>query len=168
MMVDPDIPPSANSTNELLHWLQTGLTSANSTTTVAGVEVYELVNTGNTSALASYRPPNPPAQAPLSHRYTQMLLNLTDNLAAVGILQTYAQNRTNFSAVNVIQAAGLTVLAGNWFNVTNTSTATTSGTGAASSTGSAVPSSTGGAALAGSGGLMVSGLGVFAAAIAML
>lgn len=163
-MVDLDIPPSPNSTNQRLHWLQTGLTSAESVTTVAGVQVHELVNAGNSSALAVYNAPNPPARAPLSHRYTQFLFNLTGNTAAVAILQPYAQNRSNFSAANVISAAGLTVLAGNWFNVTNTSitASETSGT----STPLATP--TGGAMLVCAGGSLVAGMGVFAAAVAML
>jgi hypothetical protein len=124
MMVDPDIPPSAGSTNELLHWMQAGLTSANTATTIGGVKVFELVNTANESALASYIQPSPPNKAPLSHRYTQMLLNTTGNSSVLATLQSFAKTRGNFSATNVVKAAGITVLAGNSFNVTNGGTLT--------------------------------------------
>jgi len=120
MMVDPDLPPSPGSTNELLHWMQTGLTSANTSTTIRGFQVFELVNTGNESALASYIKPSPPNEAPHTHRYTQMLLNITGNGSALNALKGFSSSRTNFSAANVVKSAGLTILAGNSFNVTNT------------------------------------------------
>lgn len=163
MMVDPDIPASAGSTNELLHWMQAGLTSANTTTTVAGVQVFELVNVGNTTALASYIQPSPPNRAPLSHRYTQMLLNTTGNSSIVSTLASFAQTRQNFSAVNVVKAAGLTVLAGNSFNVTNATTTSGNGTSTGSSSSSAtstgLPRSTGGAGELKSGGALIAGRG---------
>lgn len=196
MMVDPDIPPQTvgGPTTELLHWMQAGLVSANTTTTIGGVKVFELINPGNTSALASYIQPSPPNKAPLSHRYTQMLLNTTGNSSVLSTLSKFAATRQNFSAVNVVQSAGLTVLAGNSFNVTAatnttaggatnaststvTQTSTLAGGASATATGksnatttSGTPKSTGGAVLgqsAGSGAV-IAGLGAFAAAFAML
>jgi hypothetical protein len=141
MMVDPDLPPSTGSTNELLHWMQAGLTSSDTVTTVAGVQVHELVNTANEPALASYIQPSPPNRAPLSHRYTQLLLNTTGNSSVLTTLQTFAKTRTNFSAVDVVRSAGLTVLFGNSFNVTNSGSNSTAQANATSTT--ARPTGTG-------------------------
>ena len=199
MMVDPDIPPqtAGGPTVELLHWMQAGLVSANTTTTIGGVKVFELINPGNTSALASYIQPSPSNKAPLSHRYTQMLLNTTGNSSVLSTLSKFAATRQNFSAVNVVNSAGLTVLAGNSFNVTaatnttaggaanatsastNTLTRTSTLAGGASATATGkgnatttagAPKSTGGAVLGNSAGsgAIIAGLGAFAAAVAML
>lgn len=140
MMVDPDIPPAVvgNPTSELLHWMQGGLVSASTASTVGGVQIFELINPKNQSAFASYLGPSPPAKAPLTHRYTQMLLNTTDNTNAVSSLSKFATVRTNFSAVSVVQSSGAILVAGNSFNVTNT---TGSGTATGTISGSS-PSST--------------------------
>ena len=136
MMVDPDIPPQSagGATSELLHWMQAGLVSSNTSTTIGGMKVFELVNPSNTTPLASYIQPSPPDKSPLSHRYTQLLLNTTGNSSALSVLAKFAMTRTNFSAVNVVNSAGLTVLMGNSFNVT-AATNTTSSSGSSSRNG---------------------------------
>jgi hypothetical protein len=136
MMVDPDIPPqtAGGPTGELLHWMQAGLVSANTTTTIGGVKVFKLINPSNTSALASYIQPSPPNKAPLSHRYTQMLLNTTGNSTVLSTLSKFAATRQNFSAVNVVKSAGLAVLAGNSFNVTAATNMTVGGAANSTST----------------------------------
>ena len=173
MMVDPDIPPATagGATSELLHWMQTGLVSANTMTTIAGQQVYELVNPANTSALASYFGPSPPNKVPESHRYTQLLLNTTSNSSAIVTLQQFAATRTNFNAVNAVNSAGLVVLAGNWFVVSNTTGAnSTSVAGAgASSTSRPAGSKAGAERLSGGGGgAILAALGSLAAAMMIL
>lgn len=131
MMVDPDIPPNTagGTTSELLHWMQGGLVSANSSSKIAGVTVFELVNPSNTSAFASYIGPSPPNKSPTSHRYTQLLMRTDGNTSVLTTLAKFGQTRSNFSAVNVVKSSGLTVLAGNSFNVTANSNTTGIGSG---------------------------------------
>jgi len=192
MMVDPDIPPqtAGGPTTELLHWMQSGLVSANTSTTIGGVKVFELRNPSNTTAFASYIGPSPPNKAPQTHRYTQMLLNTTGNVTALTSLAKFAMTRSNFSAVNVVRSSGLTVLAGNSFNVTadssttgvgsgnstipgaTTSTQTVTGAGS-SATGKSgvngtVPKTTNNGGRVGGGGAIVAGLGALIAAMAIL
>lgn len=133
-MVDPDIPgaPADGKTGQFLHWMQTDLTSAASATTVGGQQIFVLSN--STAPAAVYAQPSPPNRAPVSHRYTELLVNTTGNTAAVASLKTAGASRGNFSALNVINAAGAKVIFGNSFNVTNEQAL--SGT-AANSTGSA-------------------------------
>jgi hypothetical protein len=179
-MVDPDVPTGA-STSELLHWMQPGLVSASNSTFIAGVQMFELINPNKVSAFATYIQPSPPNKAPNTHRYTQLLLNTTGNSSVLSTLSKFAATRTNFSAVNVVKAAGLTVLAGNSFNVTNTTLAQanitkTSATAArASSTGTATGSTNGTATpkIAGANvndgrGAYIAGLVALAAAVMML
>lgn len=192
-MVDPDIPPATagGPTGELLHWMQPGLVSANNITFIGGVQMFELINPSNVSAFATYIQPSPPNKAPNTHRYTQLLLNTTGNSSALSTLSKFAATRTNFSAVNVVQAAGLAVLFGNSFNVTNTTltqsniTKTTAGAGGTvtmtatlagmastgtsnSSTGTS-PKSAGGVPSGQNGGAAyLAGLGALAAAVMML
>jgi len=186
MMVDPDIPPvtAGGPTSELLHWMQPGLVSADNSTLIAGIQMFELINPSNISAFATYIQPSPPNKVPNTHRYTQLLLNTTGNSGALSTLSTFAATRTNFSAVNVVQNAGLTVLFGNSFNVTNitlnqsnitkttgaggtvTMTATLAGTAptgtGSSSTAGGVPSGQNG------GAAYIAGLGALAAAFMIL
>ena len=98
--------------------------------------------------------------------------------------------RSNFSAVNVVRSSGLTVLAGNSFNVTadssttgvgsgnstipgaTTSTQTVTGAGS-SATGKSgvngtVPKTTNNGGRVGGGGAIVAGLGALIAAMAIL
>jgi hypothetical protein len=195
MMVDPDIPPATagGSTSELLHWMQSGLVSANNSTFVGGVNIFELINPTNTSALATYIQPSPPNKSPTTHRYTQMLLNTTGNSSAISTLPIFAKTRTNFSAVNVVKNTGLNVVFGNSFNVTNVTltqsniTKTTAGvaggagstgTGASAGTaatstgktnGTTTPKSAGGVPTVSDGrGAYIAGLGALAAAIMLL
>jgi hypothetical protein len=125
-MIDLDIPTNTSTTNTLLHWMQTGLTPATSPTmlnTTAGQNmVFLLQNTSNTAPAAPYVGPGPPARNPLSHRYTQILVD-TSGLAtqATSVLETAAKTRLGFDAMTVLKQAGLAtkVVAGNSFNVTN-------------------------------------------------
>lgn len=121
MMVDPDIPPATagGSTSELLHWMQAGLVSSNTSTTIGGVTTFELINPMNVTAFATYIQPSPPNKAPNTHRYTQLLLNTTGNTSSLTTLARFAMTRTNFSASNVINSAGVKIIAGNSFDVTN-------------------------------------------------
>ena len=128
IMVDPDIPRPTP--QELLHWMQTGLVSANTSTNVAGRQIFALEAPENTPAIAAYIAPSPPALNPVTHRYIQLLLNTTGNEAAVSSLRMAGSgSRTPFDAEEVINAAGLRVLAGNWFNVTNTSSTKSTASG---------------------------------------
>jgi hypothetical protein len=157
MMVDPDIPPATagGPTTELLHWMQSGLVSANTTTTIGGVKVFELINPSNTKALASYVGPSPPNVSPQTHRYTQLLLETSGASNGTGLNSTglaagnstvslaqFAMSRANFSAANVVAKAGLTVLAGNSFDVTASSSTTGIGLGNQTVPGAAIGSTT--------------------------
>lgn len=131
MMVDPDIPPrtEGGATSELLHWMQTDLVSANMTTTIGGMKVFELTNPSNVAAVASYIGPSPPNKSPQSHRYTQLLLRTDTNTSVSQSLARFGMTRANFSAANVVKSVGLNVLAGNSFNVTASSSTTGIGSG---------------------------------------
>lgn len=127
MMIDLDIPTNVTGkTGTLLHWMQTGLTPATSATTLNTTSgrssVFLLQNTANTAALAPYFGPSPPARTPLSHRYTQILVDTSAlNTQATGTLQNAAASRRDFDAPTVLRQAGLqnSVVAGNFFVVTN-------------------------------------------------
>jgi len=182
-MIDLDIPTnSPPQTSTLLHWLQTGLTSAetatmlNTTTRGKGgaTQAFILQNKGNTAALAPYIGPSPPARIPLSHRYTQILVNHTGlSTESVGALQMAAATRQGFNAMQVLMQAGLMdkVVAGNFFNVTNAGPVNSTSTGGGGSSGMgsgrasgtmSMPTTT---AFAGASGLAVPGLlGLVAAA----
>ncbi|KAI9650386.1 hypothetical protein NHQ30_000400 [Ciborinia camelliae] len=119
MMVDPDIPPATagGNTSQFLHWMQAGLKSANTTTTIGGQKIYELINVKNTPAFATYLQPNPPNIAPTTHRYTQLLFNTTGMDASLAVLKTSGKNRGNFDTADVVKNAKLKVLMGNSFDV---------------------------------------------------
>src|SRR5690606_33239251 len=83
MMIDLDIPTdNPPATDTLLHWMQTGLTPAATATqlnTAMGViNAFLLENSSNTAPVVPYFGPNPPARIPLSHRYTQILVDTSD------------------------------------------------------------------------------------------
>ncbi len=127
MMIDLDIPTNnPPETNTLLHWMQTGLTPSSTqtqlNTTSGTIRAFLLENRANTSALAPYFGPSPPARVPLSHRYTQLLVD-TSALTDQGLeaLRTAAATRGGFNAATVLEQAGLTrsLVAGNSYNVTN-------------------------------------------------
>ncbi|EKD16353.1 uncharacterized protein L3040_008453 [Drepanopeziza brunnea f. sp. 'multigermtubi'] len=122
MMVDPDIPPqqAGGPTGELLHWMQQDMTSANTSTMIGDMMVYVLQSSvDNTAAIAPYFGPSPPNKAPNTHRYTQLLLDTTNNPTGLASLTQAGATRTNFDAVKVVNAAGVKVVAGNSFNVMN-------------------------------------------------
>lgn len=149
MMLDPDLPTTPPST--LLHWLQPGLKSSNTSSTVGGVKVFALLGASNATAAATYIQPSPPFKVPFSHRYVELLLD-TSNITAAGMqsLLTAAKTRQNFDAVSVIKAAGATIVGSNFFNVTN---AQALGTGASTGNGtSAGNGTTGGNSTVPSGG----------------
>ncbi|OTB05197.1 hypothetical protein M426DRAFT_320005 [Hypoxylon sp. CI-4A] len=150
LMIDLDIPTdSPPATNTLLHWLQTGLTQSTTPIPIdsptgsanGSVNAYLFENT--TAAFAEYFGPSPPARIPLSHRYTQILVDTTDATDDdLSVLQTAAASRQGFSALEILTQAGLAdkVLAGNFFNVTNpgpveASTSSNASSGSGSSSG---------------------------------
>ncbi|KAK3328439.1 phosphatidylethanolamine-binding protein [Cercophora scortea] len=149
LMIDLDIPTNSSKTNTLLHWMQTGLTPATTTSRLTAangsVSVFLLENRSNTTAFAPYIGPNPPARIPLSHRYTQILVDTT-NLTSEGasVLQTAAATRIGFSASTVLTEASLEgkVVAGNSYNVTNPGPAQSSTTGTANTNGNTSTSTT--------------------------
>nr|XP_036578427.1 uncharacterized protein CTRU02_11655 [Colletotrichum truncatum]KAF6785670.1 hypothetical protein CTRU02_11655 [Colletotrichum truncatum] len=127
MMVDIDVPTNEPpKTGTLLHWMQTGFTSADTPTllnTTAGTKtVYLMQNKMNAAALAPYIGPNPPAREPLSHRYTFVAVDHTQiTQQGLTALSGAAQNRRDFNPMSALMAAGLQdkVVAGNYFRVTN-------------------------------------------------
>lgn len=130
IMVDLDIPTTTNP-HTFLHWMQTDLvpsTSASAVTASNGtLQAFTLTNAKSVAAIVNYTQPSPPAQNPLSHRYTEVLLDTSSiSAAALTALKTAAQSRVGFDIATVLQGAGLTssVVAGNSFNVTNAGPAT--------------------------------------------
>ncbi|KAI5924698.1 phosphatidylethanolamine-binding protein [Camillea tinctor] len=150
VMVDLDIPTnSPPQTNTLLHWLQTNLTQSTSATavntTAGSMDVFTL-QTSQQAAFADYIGPSPPARTPLSHRYTQLLIDTSSATTQdLSVLQSAAATRMGFNANTVLTQAGLVdkVIAANFFNVTNpgpveaaTNSSTGSGSGSSRGTGS--------------------------------
>jgi len=148
LMIDLDIPTDTPpQTNTLLHWAQTGLTPANTptrlNTTTGQISVFLLENSTNTAPILGYFGPNPPARIPLSHRYTQILIDTSDADAEdISEIRTAAATIRGFNALTVLTEADLEdkVVAGNFFNVTNpgpvNGTGTPGGTGTGTGTGS--------------------------------
>ena len=99
---------------------------------------FVLSSANNETAFAPYFGPSPPNKAPNTHRYTQLLLDTsgTNNSVAIAQLKQAAATRTNFNAVNVVKAAGVPILAGNSFDVSNgTSSTSTNSTSTSGSSG---------------------------------
>jgi hypothetical protein len=156
-MMDLDIPTnSPPATSTLLHWMQTGMTLSSTAilqnTTAGTNKVFSLQMPGAIAALAPYIAPAPPARTPLSHRYTQILVDTsTASQQAMTVLMMAAQTRGGFNAETVLTQAGLTdkVVAGNFFVVSNpgpaqaanTTTGTTTGTTGTNAGTSGVPAS---------------------------
>ncbi|KAI1197223.1 PEBP-like protein [Nemania serpens] len=115
LMIDLDIPTdSPPQTNTLLHWAQTGLTQSNTT--------FALSVPDDEAAFAAYLGPAPPAKIPLSHRYTEIIIDTSDaSEEGLDALKAATVNRLGFDAEGVLLSAGLAdkVVAGNFFNVTN-------------------------------------------------
>lgn len=168
-MIDLDIPTnSPPQTNTLLHWMQTDLTPATAATALnssAGNANAFALQTGQTAAFATYLQPNPPARVPLSHRYTQILVDTTGvQQTALDSLKSAAQNRQGFKAQEVLTAAGLQnkVVAGNFYNVTNAgpaAAASNSSSSGGSGSGSGSGSSSGSGSRSGSNSTSGSGSG---------
>ncbi|KAI1391376.1 PEBP-like protein [Hypoxylon trugodes] len=141
LMIDLDIPTnSPPQTNTLLHWLQTGLTQSSTATTVntttGSKNVFLFEKSQGQAAFAEYLGPSPPARIPLSHRYTQLLVDTSDATQDdLNVLQQAAASRQGFSANDILTQAGLVdkVLAGNFFNVTNPGPVTSAAAGSGSS-----------------------------------
>lgn len=166
-MIDLDIPTNnPPQTNTLLHWMQTDLTPATAATalnaTAGNANVFAL-QTGQTAAFATYLQPNPPARVPLSHRYTQILVDTTGvQQTALDSLKSAAQNRQGFKAQEVLTAAGLQskVVAGNFYNVTNAGpAAAASNSSSSGGSGSGSGSSSGGGQSSGSNSTKGTGSG---------
>ncbi|KAI4867699.1 PEBP-like protein [Hypoxylon rubiginosum] len=123
LMIDLDIPTnSPPATNTLLHWMQTGLTQSTTATPLGSTNAFLFQNSSGQTAFAEYLGPAPPARIPLSHRYTQIVVDTSDATeASLSVLQSAAASRMGFNALAVLTQAGLEskVLAGNFFNVTN-------------------------------------------------
>jgi hypothetical protein len=143
-MIDLDIPTdNPPETNTLLHWMQTGLTQSSSATSLqtatGSLNGFVFSVPEDEDAFAPYIGPAPPAKIPLSHRYTQIIVDTTevseDGLAA---LKASVGDRLGFDALSTLTSAGLEdkVLAGNFFNVTNPGTASSTTKPSNSSTGS--------------------------------
>ncbi|KAK3995626.1 CEN-like protein 1 [Cladorrhinum sp. PSN332] len=148
LMIDLDIPTdNPPATNTLLHWMQTGLTPASTATqlntTMGTIRAFLLENGTNTAPIVAYFGPNPPARVPLSHRYTQILVDTSDITdEGTQALRTAAGALRGFNAQQVLTQANLgdKVVAGNFYNVTNpgpatTPSPTTSGSGSAATGG---------------------------------
>ncbi|KAI1482951.1 PEBP-like protein [Daldinia eschscholtzii] len=127
LMIDLDIPTdSPPETSTLLHWLQTGLTQSTAATPIdtseGSTDAFVFENSQGQAAFAEYIGPSPPARIPLSHRYTQILVDTSSATEAnLDVLKNAAANRRGFDALSILTQAGLAdkVLAGNFFNVTN-------------------------------------------------
>ncbi|KAI0909064.1 PEBP-like protein [Ustulina deusta] len=154
LMIDLDIPTdNPPQTNTLLHWMQTGLTQSSSAvplnTTTDSFTAFVLSVPQDEAAFAPYLGPSPPARIPLSHTYTEIIVDTSDaSEEALSTLQAAAANRQGFNAQSVLTSAGLAdkVVAGNFFNVTNPgpvsdSTASNSTTGRGNGTSSGSPPS---------------------------
>jgi phosphatidylethanolamine-binding protein len=158
MMVDLDIPTnSPPQTSTLLHWMQTGMIQSSTATTMnttAGMaNIFALEMPGAVAAAAPYLGPAPPARTPLSHRYTQVLVDTSSaSQQSMAVLMQAAQSRQGFNVEQVLTQAGLQnkVVAGNFFVVTNpgpaadgTAGSTTSTTSGNSTTGTGRGTGTG-------------------------
>ncbi|KAH7032951.1 phosphatidylethanolamine-binding protein [Microdochium trichocladiopsis] len=123
-MIDLDIP-TANppATDTLLHWAQTGLAQSASPSNLGGTNAFLLTAAAGEAALVPYFGPNPPAKVPLTHRYTQILVDTTGASAAnlAKLQQAVKAKQKGFDVASALQAAGLSdkVVAGNFFRVTN-------------------------------------------------
>ncbi|KAL8418309.1 hypothetical protein RB594_001788 [Gaeumannomyces avenae] len=128
IMVDMDVPTeNPPQTTTLLHWMQTDLTPSPSetilNTTLGRTPVFLLENRRNVIAAAPYIGPSPPARVPLSHRYTEILVDISNaSMAQITKLSQAALKRENFDTKAVLESVGITksqIIAGNFFNVTN-------------------------------------------------
>ncbi|KXJ92687.1 phosphatidylethanolamine-binding protein [Microdochium bolleyi] len=123
-MIDLDIPTqSPPATDTLLHWAQTGLVQSAAPSNLGGTNAFLLTAPAAEQALVTYFGPNPPAREPLTHRYTQILVDTSAASATdLAKLKAAAATRRGFNVASVLQQAGLSdkVVAGNFFVVSNT------------------------------------------------
>lgn len=127
LMIDLDIPQTPPTS--LLHWMSGSLVSSATPVMLGTQTVFPLRDapaTGTTQVVAEAAPyfgPNPPARNPLSHRYTEILVDITGlSTQAIQTLTGAAATRLGFDAMRVLASAGIPasrVVAGNFFNVTN-------------------------------------------------
>ncbi|KAI2609252.1 PEBP-like protein [Hypoxylon sp. NC1633] len=151
LMIDLDIPTnSPPATNTLLHWMQTGLTQSTTATPVntstGSTNAFLFQNSAGQAAFAQYLGPSPPARIPLSHRYTQVIVDTSDATDEnLSVLEDAAASRMGFDALAVLTKAGLEgkVLAGNFFNVTNPGPAASVNSSTSATGGSAGSTATG-------------------------
>lgn len=144
LMIDLDIPTdNPPETNTLLHWMQTGLTQSSSATsfqtTTGSLSGFVFSVPEDEDAFAPYLGPAPPAKIPLSHRYTQIVVDTTEvSEAGLAALNASVGDRLGFDVLTALTSAGLEdkVLAGNFFNVTNPGNASSTTNPSNSSTGS--------------------------------
>ncbi|KAL9942268.1 hypothetical protein ACHAQF_004905 [Verticillium nonalfalfae] len=128
MMIDMDIPTNAPpQTSTLLHWAQTGFTSSPTpmvlNSTAGPKTVYVMQNLAQQPPLAEYIGPNPPARAPLAHRYAFVAVDHTQiTQQGLSALSQATSERLGFDAVQALTAAGLQMnaVAGDYFIVRNT------------------------------------------------
>ncbi|KAM0285205.1 hypothetical protein ACHAQH_001636 [Verticillium albo-atrum] len=128
MMIDMDIPTNAPpQTSTLLHWAQTGLTSSQTpmilNSTAGPKTVYVMQNLAQQPPLAEYIGPNPPARAPLAHRYAFVAVDHTQiTQQGLSALSQAASERRGFDAMQALTAAGLQMnaVAGDYYIVRNT------------------------------------------------
>ncbi|KAI1370892.1 PEBP-like protein [Hypoxylon crocopeplum] len=155
LMIDLDIPTdNPPETGTLLHWLQTGLTQSTTATTIntttGSTSAFLFQTSDGQAAFAEYLGPSPPARIPLSHRYTQIVVDTSDATdESLSVLESAAASRRDFDALSTLTGAGLEgkVLAGNFFNVTNpgpltSANSSTSSTGTGSGSGGSAANST--------------------------
>ncbi len=102
--------------------MQMGLTQSPTSTKMGDQSVFMFMNMSNTPPAAAYIGPSPPARIPLSHRYTQILVDTSGfQTEGTNALLTAAMTRQGFNVEEVLSQVGLQgkVVAGNFFNVTN-------------------------------------------------
>lgn len=131
LMIDLDIPTdSPPKTDTLVHWAQTGLKQSAAPSNLGGNNAF-LLTKGTEAATQAYFAPNPPNKAPVTHRYTQIVIDTTGAAAAdVKKLQDAVKaKQKGFDVVSALKAAGLSdkVVAGNFFRVTNGQAAISAG-----------------------------------------
>ncbi|EEY14022.1 conserved hypothetical protein [Verticillium alfalfae VaMs.102] len=117
----------ASADNPLLHLAQTGFHSSPTpmvlNSTAGPKTVYVMQNLAQQPPLAEYIGPNPPARAPLAHRYAFVAVDHTQiTQQGLSALSQATSERRGFDAVQALTAAGLQMnaVAGDYFIVRNT------------------------------------------------
>lgn len=120
-MVDPDAKYNGSHT-EILHWIQQDLTYSPS---MSNASIYPLITAANSTAVAPYVSPAPPAELPpRAHRYTLLLFKQSANFTVPSAFATIVQTRVGFDLVKFVADVGLgPVIAADYFLAMNTSVA---------------------------------------------